>query len=56
MTLLPFQVINSPEAQFWKDAIKSEKCNTWVLVDSPPGAKAIACKGILKKNTIPMEQ
>ena len=39
----------SAEASFWKEAVKSEfdsisNCNTWVLVDLPPGAKAIGCK------------
>ena len=48
----------SPEASFWKEAVKSEfdsisNCNTWVLVDLPHGAKAIGCKWIFKRKYNP---
>ena len=47
------EAISSTDAPFWKEVIKAEidsisKCNTWILVDLPPGTKLIGCKWILK--------
>ena len=48
------EVITSPEALSWKEAINSEvesilQNHTWELVDIPPGSKPIGCKWIFKR-------
>jgi hypothetical protein len=53
-----YEAISSPDAKFWKEAIKIEidsisKNHTWILVDLPKGAKAIGCKWIFKKKYLP---
>ena len=46
--------MSTPEAPFWKEAIKSEiesimKNHTWGIVDLPSGIKPLGCKWIFKK-------
>jgi hypothetical protein len=53
-----YEAISSPDAKFWKEAIKIEmdsisKNHTWILVDLPKGAKVIGCKWIFKKKYLP---
>ena len=48
------EVVTSPEAPFWKEAINSEvesilSNHTWKLVDLPPGNKPLQCKWIFKR-------
>ncbi|XP_073152463.1 uncharacterized protein [Henckelia pumila] len=48
------EALSSPDAPFWKEAIKSEidsimQNHTWELVDLPPGSKPLGCKWILKR-------
>ena len=52
------EAISSPDAIFWKEAIKTElesikNNHTWKLVSLPPGAKPIRCKWIFKKKLKP---
>ena len=48
------EAMTSPEAPFWKEAIKSEvesilQNHTWELVDIPPRNKPIGYKWIFKR-------
>ena len=52
------EAMDSSEAPYWKEAIKSEidsivQNNTWKLVDLPPGQKPIGHKWIFKKKFRP---
>lgn len=44
----------SGDSAFWKETVNDEmdsllSNNTWVLVDLPPGSKAIGCKQVFRK-------
>ena len=48
------EVVTSPEAPFWKEAINNEvesilSNHTWKLVDLPPSNKPLQCKWIFKR-------
>ncbi|XP_077215872.1 putative mitochondrial protein AtMg00820 [Tasmannia lanceolata] len=52
------EAVTSPDAVFWKEAIKSEldsiiENHIWELVDLPPGTKALDSKWIFKKKLRP---
>ena len=52
------EVMSTPEAPFWKEAINSEiesimHNHTWKLVDLPLGNKPLGCKWIFKKKMKP---
>ena len=52
------EAISSPDAPFWKEAIKNESesilsNHTWELVDLSPDANSISCKWIFKRKLKP---
>ena len=52
------EAYGSPDADYWKEAIKSEMDSimyngTWEVVDRPYGCKSIGCKWVFKKKLRP---
>jgi hypothetical protein len=52
------QAYSSPDADLWKEAVRSEMDSimsngTWEVVDRPYGCKPIGCKWVFKKNLRP---
>jgi hypothetical protein len=52
------QAYSSPDADLWKEAVRSEMYSimsngTWKVVDQPYGCKPIGCKSVFKKNLRP---
>ena len=48
------EAMTSRDAAFWQEAVNDKldsimSNNTWVLVDLPPGYKAIGCKWVFRK-------
>ena len=46
---------SSPEADYWKEAVRSEMDSimsnrTWEVVERPYGCKSVGCKWMFKKN------
>ena len=49
------EVYSSPDADYWKEAVRSEMDSimsnrTWEVVERPYGCKSVGCKWVFKKN------